>query len=215
MTMKRAQRTWPNMRVRATKFGGKQAAESREDSVLNQIFPTPGDVVRPEDSEGLFLAPPDPWELAKGGARTGSLGALLASAIASGRVALPPGLRVPMLDPREMAKLREIAKEITSFLVQAHYEEAVGDEKPESWYALQEEVETWPLSEDAVEFIEVNPVYWWDASLGVRRMSLATMRRAFYSAIFRLDREAKVKKSRPKQADIEDKLWAALRARAG
>jgi hypothetical protein len=128
---------------------------------------------------------------------------------------------VPVLDPKEMQRLRKVADELLQKMQEnipyGRWHEVVETSNGgtteithhENFYALAEEVEGWNLSEEAWEFLESTSAYGYDRDTEQRRLSLASMRRGFYGAIFRLEHE-RVERAKPKKSDMEARLWAAL-----
>lgn len=208
-------KTWPHMRVRATRFGGKEAAEEREAAVLRKVFPSKGDLTfDPVDGEGdpaLWEDAPDPKR------KVGSLGELLQTAINKGKVQLGPHVHLPTIRKEDMARLHGLVREIAAAMVREipwdrwHEEvntlDGVNIKTNEAaFFAWESELDGWNLSDEAWEFMETRNVFAYDHELSSRKLSISSLRRAVYESL----RTMEVKKAPVVRFDIEARLLAAL-----
>lgn len=210
-------KVWKHMRVKPTKFGGKEAADEREEALFQKIRPTVNTSVSLVDD---YVPPPEPWEHSKEGGR-GSFGDLLLTAIRDGKVKVE-GVTLPV-DAKDAEPIKRAVDEVAAALVAkipwvrwhkmrmtASGLDVSVDET--GIFALVSEVESWGLSPESMDFLKKFGGFERDRDLPtVHRLTLGSLQRASNQAFYELERKARPKVVR---IDPEAEIEKALAKRA-
>jgi len=186
------------MRVRATSFGGKEAALEREASLLKSVFKDSSD-------DGVAWAElyDDPTD--DGPPKLGTFGERLLDAIRKGEADLGT-LVVPQVRPEDMQQVDVFVQTLIHELVNRVPEERLECEHVFAWSF---EVADWPLLPPHREALEQYQGFQYDRATEGHRLTVSSIRRAAYLWIRDLQKQGRKKKEKPRE-DLDARMRAAL-----